>query len=91
METEINFISIILVLVAAAVPTYLSFKIKNELRILTAFLSIFLFVHAGYHIAGVLGLEILEDGVLEPLSVILLIIFGLFYMKTRNKRKPIRA
>ncbi|MGQ0795761.1 MAG: hypothetical protein ACT4N5_06235 [Nitrosopumilaceae archaeon] len=91
MEAEIHLISIVLVFIAATVPTYFSFKLKNDLRMLTIFLAIFLFIHAGYHIAGILELDILEDGILEPLSVALLIIFGLIFLKIRKKRKSAYA
>jgi|CXWL01.1.fsa_nt_gi hypothetical protein len=90
MEFEIHFFSIILVICAAVVPSYLCYKLKRDLRVLTGFLAIFLFVHAGYHIAGIFGLVNLEDNI-EIFSVVLLIIFGLIFLKIRDRRKSVKV
>jgi uncharacterized membrane protein len=44
-----------------------------------AILSLFLLTHSVYHILGFLGLTLLAEGVFEPLSVAVLIIFGFVY------------
>ena len=91
IETQLHFASAILTLIALAIPTYLSFKLKNDLRKLTALMAIFLFVHATYHVARVLGFEFLGESVLEPASVALLILFGVIYLKIRKKRQEVKA
>ncbi|TBR25355.1 MAG: hypothetical protein EPO63_01980 [Candidatus Nitrosotenuis sp.] len=86
---DINFVSGILILASSAVPLYLSFKLKKELRVLTMLLAVFLLSHATYHILSVSGFEFLGESVFEPVSVVALIIFGFAYLKTREKREVI--
>jgi hypothetical protein len=79
-ETPLHFISAIIILLSALVPIYLTVKLKNHnLKKLTLILSIFILIHAAYHITGFFGFNLLADGVLEPLSVVLLIFFGIVY------------
>src|SRR5439155_27250511 len=61
------------------VPIYLTIRLKDNLRKLVAILSLFLLTHSVYHILGFLGLTLLAQGVFEPLSVAVLIIFGFVY------------
>jgi hypothetical protein len=79
LEIQLHFISAIVILLAALVPIYLTIRLKDNLRKLVAILSIFLLTHSVYHILGFLGLTLLAEGVFEPLSVAVLIIFGLVY------------
>lgn len=79
-ETPLHFISAIIILLSALVPIYLTVKLKNHnLKKLTLILSIFISIHAAYHITGFFGFNLLADGVLEPLSVVVLIFFGIVY------------
>lgn len=79
-ETPLHFISAIIILLSALVPIYLTVKLKNHnLKKLTLILSIFILIHAAYHITGFFGFNLLADGVLEPLSVVVLIFFGIVY------------
>jgi hypothetical protein len=79
-ETPLHFISAIIILLSALVPIYLTVKLKNHsLKKLTIILSIFILIHALYHITGFFGFNLLADGVLEPLSVVVLIFFGIVY------------
>src|SRR5690348_10521595 len=86
LESQLHFISAILILFAAVVPIYLTIKLRNDLRKLVLILTIFIFVHSVYHIAGFFGLTILSEAVFEPLSVAILIYFGIIYYElTRPK------
>jgi len=78
-EIQLHFISAIVILLAALVPIYLTIRLKDNLRKLVAILSLFLLTHSVYHILGFLGLTLLAEGVFEPLSVAVLIIFGFVY------------
>jgi hypothetical protein len=85
-ESQLHFISAILILFAAVVPIYLTIKLRNDLRKLVLILTIFILVHSIYHIAGFFGLTILSEAVFEPLSVAILIYFGIIYYElTRPK------
>ncbi len=89
LEIQLHFISAIVILLAALVPIYLTLKLKENLRKLVAILSLFLLTHSVYHILGFLGLTLLAEGVFEPLSVAVLIIFGFAYYgmaKPKNMR-----
>ena len=79
LEIQLHFISAIVILLAALVPIYLTIRLKDNLRKLVAILSIFLLTHSVYHILGFLGLTLLAEGVFEPLSLAVLIIFGFVY------------
>lgn len=86
LESQLHFISAILILFAAIVPIYLTIKLRNDLRKLVLILTIFILVHSIYHIAGFFGLTILSEAVFEPLSVAILIYFGIIYYElTRPK------
>lgn len=90
-ETELHFICGLFILAAAVVPVYLSVMLKGNLRKLTIILSIFVLIHAAYHVTGTLGIDFLSEGVFEPLSIVALIFFGLYYMKlTRNAKQMVR-
>jgi hypothetical protein len=86
LETQLHFISAVLILLAAIVPIYLTIKLKDNLKKLTALLSIFILMHAAYQLVGFFGLNLLADGVLEPLSVALLIFFGIAYSGIAKQR-----
>lgn len=87
IDHDINFVSAILILITATVPLYLSFRLKKDLKVLTGLLAAFLLSHAAYHILCVFGFEFLGEGILEPMSVVMLIIFGLVYLKTQRKQR----
>ncbi|MGQ0792126.1 MAG: hypothetical protein ACT4NJ_07910 [Nitrosopumilaceae archaeon] len=84
---EINMVNSMIVFFAAAIPIYLSFHLKNKLRILTILLSIFAVIHAIYHATEVFGYTDIAEGILEPLSVVLLISFGLVYLRMIRVRR----
>jgi len=79
LESQLHLVSAILILFAAVVPIYLTVGLRNNLRKLVLVLTIFILVHAVYHVVGFFGLTILGEGVFEPLSVAILIYFGIVY------------
>lgn len=89
METSLHFISAIIILLSALIPIYLTVKLKSnkKLKKLTLILSIFILIHAVYHIAGFFGFNLLADGFLEPLSASILIFFGIVYSGMSKSRK----
>ncbi len=79
LETQLHFISAVVILLAALVPIYLTIRLKDNLRKLAAILSLFILTHSFYHILGFFGYTLLAEGVFEPLSVAVLIFFGFVY------------
>jgi len=87
LETQLHFISTVIILLAAIVPIYLTIKLKGTLKKLTAILSIFVLIHAVYQVVGFLGFNLLADGVFEPISAGLLIFFGIVYSGIAKEKK----
>jgi hypothetical protein len=79
LESQLHLVSAILILLAAVVPIYLIVRLRNNLRKLVLLLTIFILVHAVYHVVGFFGLTILGEAVFESLSVAILIFFGIVY------------
>jgi len=77
LDTQLHFISAIAIFLAAVVPIYLSLRLKGNLRRLTLLLTIFILTHAIFHITGYFGFNFLAEEVFEPLSVAVLILFGI--------------
>ena len=88
LESQLHFISAILIFFAAVVPIYLTIRLKDNLRKLVLVLTIFILVHAIYHIVGFFGLTILAEAVFEPLSVAILIFFGVIYFELARPKNP---
>ena len=67
---------------AGIVPALMAVKVKNSsLRTLSALLGLFAISHGLYHLASVYELEFLADVVIEPIAVVSLVGFGLYYSK----------
>jgi len=79
IETQLYLVNGVVALLAAAIPIYLTVRLNNNLRQLTAILSIFILVHAVYSWLGFFGFDFLSDGVFQPLSAAVLMLFGIFY------------
>lgn len=79
IEIQLQFFSAIIILASSAVPIYITIKLKDNLRKLTLILTVFILIHTVYHIFGFLGYSILAEGVFQPLSVAVLIFFGMAY------------
>ena len=87
LETQLHLVNGVVILLAAAIPIYLTIRLNNNLRKLTAILSIFILIHAVYCWLDFFGLDLLSDGVFEPLSATVLVYFGISYLGITNQRK----
>lgn len=88
-ESLLHFVSAIFIFFSAAIPLYLAAKMRKDLRLLTVALSIFIMIHGIYHILGQLEYAFLSESVLEPLSIVALIAFGLMYLFVRKKQRRV--
>lgn len=89
-ENLIHLASGVIMFAAAIVPIYLSLRLKSNLRILTVLLSLFIFIHGLYHLAYFAGEEVLGEGLLRTISVVVLIIFGgAFIFMDRSKKEKL--
>ena len=88
---EIHYISSMFIFVASVIPIYLNFKLKNKLRILTILLATFCIFHAIYHLIYAIGLETLSEEILQPISIGILILFGIVYLRIRKNRNVIKT
>jgi hypothetical protein len=90
-ESQLHLVCSLFIFAAAVIPIYLSVMLKGNLRKLTIMLSSFVLIHAAYHVAGTLGIDFLSEQVFEPLSIVALIFFGLFYLHlARNAKQVVR-
>ena len=87
IETQLHLVNGVVALLAAAVPIYLTVRLNNNLRQLTAILSIFILVHAVHSWLDFFGFDFLSDGVFEPLSAAILMFFGIFYYWIAKQKK----
>jgi len=88
LETQLlHLVNGVVALLAAAIPIYLTVRLNNNLRQLTAILSIFILVHAVHSWLGFFGFDFLSDDVFEPLSAAVLMLFGIFYYWIAKQKK----
>ena len=89
-----NLFQSIAYFIAAIVPIYFivnSRKNKDgrkSFENISILLISFILIQGIYHILGMFGLKLLSKGFLEPLSIIILLLFGLtyfFYTKKESK------
>jgi hypothetical protein len=57
------------------------------MRKLTIALAAFIILHGIYHIVRMEGMKSVADSMIEPVSVLILIVFGLTYMSVSNTKK----
>lgn len=87
LEVELHTISAIFILIAAIIPFYISIKLTDKrLKRLTSLLTIFTIIHGGYHILEIFGFAFLADNIVNPLSISILIVFGLSYLKLSREK-----
>ncbi|MDH3278507.1 MAG: hypothetical protein OEM21_10465 [Nitrosopumilus sp.] len=84
---EINIVNSIAIFFASVIPIYLSLHLKGNLKKLTILVGIFAIVHAIYHTMEVFGFEEVAENVIEPLSVLVLVVFGFWYLRIKNVRR----
>ena len=90
LDTQLHLVNGIVILLAATTPIYLTIKLNNNLRKLTAILSIFILIHAVYCWLDYFGFDFLSDGVFEPLSAAALLFFGISYYGVTNKKSNVK-
>ena len=90
LDTQLHLVNGIVILLAAGIPLYLTIRLKNDLRRLTAILSIFILIHAAYCWLEYFGFDFLSDGVFEPLSVAALLFFGISYYGIAKRKDSIK-
>ena len=83
----LNLTSALFVLVSAVVPILLSLHLKGRVKQLTLILAAFILVHGAYHVSVMLGYEFIGAGILDNVSVVILIFFGLFYLALLRKNE----
>ena len=84
---EINIINSIAIFFASVIPIYLSYHLKGNLQKLTILVGIFAIIHAIYHTIEVFGFEDIAENIIEPLSVLVLVAFGFWYLRIRSTRR----
>jgi len=80
-----------LVFAAAGVPIYLCIKLDGHLKLLTGLLACFVIIHGIYHALDVFGYGELGEGLFDPLSIVLLISFGITYWRIRKKKEIVAS
>jgi hypothetical protein len=79
LETQLHLVNGVVAILAAVIPIYLTIRLNNILKKLTAILCIFILVHAVHSWLGFFGFDFLSDGIFEPLSAAVLMLFGIVY------------
>ncbi len=88
-----NLIQSIAYFIAAIVPIYFILKSRKNKDNRKSFENIsilligFILIQGVYHILGMFGLKLLSKGFLEPLSIIILLLFGLTYFLYAKKER----
>jgi hypothetical protein len=79
--------------IAAAIPIYLTHILKKRIdnnkhfKILTIIFAGFVLIQGIYHAIGALGFSLLAKGVLEPLSFVILLSFGIIFLVSKIRTK----
>lgn len=95
IPTEIQITQSIVYFIAAAIPIYLTRILKKRtdgnnnkhFKVLTTILAGFVLMQAIYHAIGALGFSLLAKGILEPLSFVILLFFGVIYLVSKIRTK----
>lgn len=99
IPTEIQITQAVVYFIAAAIPIYLTRILKkrtdrnndnnnnNYFIMLTIILAGFVLMQGIYHAIGALGFSLLAKGVLEPLSFVILLFFGIIFLVGKIKTK----
>lgn len=86
-ELVMNGVSAVLIFVAAAVPIYLCLRLGGYLKLLTCALAGFVTIHGIYHLLEIANYEELAENLFEPLSIALLIVFAIMFIRIRKKKE----
>ena len=96
IPTEIQITQSVVYFIAAAIPIYLTGILKKRTDrnnnnkyfiMLTIILAGFVLMQGIYHAVGALGFSLLAKGVLEPLSFVILLFFGIIFLVSKIKTK----
>jgi hypothetical protein len=85
MNSYLNLLNFIFMLITASAPAYLAIRLRGSNRrllYLSIGLAVFALVHSLYHLADFLAQSDLAENVFLPLSVVLLVIYGIYYYRT---------
>jgi hypothetical protein len=86
-ESYLHLLSGVAFFSGSALLAYFSVKSKGRIRQLAVIFLIFTIIHSFYHVAYYFGYELLSEGLLEPVSIIILIFFGIFYLLVKSKQE----
>lgn len=86
-DLYLHLISGIALFVGSIVLGYFSIKSKGRIRELAIIFLVFTIIHSFYHITSYFDLELLAEGLLEPLSVMILIFFAFRYLFVKSKQE----
>lgn len=86
-ETYLHLISGLAFFSGSVVLSYFSIKSAGRIRLFAIIFLVFTIVHSLYHVTSYFDQELLSEGLLEPLSVIILILFGLSYLIIKSKQE----
>jgi di/tricarboxylate transporter len=93
-ETELHLVSTIVVLISIVIPVFIAIQLRHSnnrrLRDLMIVLAIFVAVHGIYHIIDFLGFSFLAEWLFEPISIAILIFFGVLYLRTYQTTQEIK-
>jgi hypothetical protein len=87
-----NLIQSVAYFIAAIVPVYFVLKSRKNnddrksFENISILFVVFILIQGVYHLFGVFGFKLLAKGILEPLSIIVLLLFGLTYFWYTKKK-----
>jgi hypothetical protein len=84
VEWLLNILAWIALFGVGIVPLLIAIRVKTPaLRILSMLLGLFAITHGLYHLAEAYSFDFIAYVILEPVSVVFLLAFGLYYSKKR--------
>ena len=93
-EAELHLVSTIVVLISIVIPVFIAIQLRHSnnrrLRDLMIVLAIFVAVHGIYHITDFFGFSFLAEWLFEPISIAILIFFGVLYLRTYQTTQEIK-
>ncbi len=82
LDWTLNFLAFAALSLVGIIPILIAVRVKiPSLRIISLLLGLFAITHGLYHLAEAFGVDLLSDVILEPVSVVFLLAFGLYYSK----------
>jgi len=90
----LNLFSGIMMILAGTIPAFLALRTSGMIRMLLIVLLSFTLIHGLYHLLDIMGFEFVADSIIRPVSVAVLMLFGIFTLivkrKNSTKRKAIK-